>query len=98
LPASTHALLAQDENVRRKQAEIKRKVGEEAAAQGDGKRQKQWWEQPQERREGEDEDEEDDVDWYQKEVRGKQEGGIAVQPSSTILRTASTNRHLGRLS
>jgi hypothetical protein len=67
----------QEENVRRKQAELKRKqhaADEEAEAQGGGKRQKQWWEQPHLREEGEERGEheqaDDDVEWYRQEVGG----------------------------
>jgi hypothetical protein len=56
----------QEENVRRKQVELKRKAEEAAAAQGGGKRPKGWWEAREEGGEGQAED--DDVEWYRQEV------------------------------
>jgi hypothetical protein len=70
--------LVQEENVRRKQADLKRKAAEaaaEAAAKGGGKRQKGWWEAPQEGdKAGSDEE---DVEWYRKEVGACTEAGCS---------------------
>ena len=71
-PHSRH----QDENVRRKQADLKRKahaVAEAEAAKQGGKRQRQWWEERPERGEdgegGYQYEQDDDVEWYRQEVQ-----------------------------
>ncbi|PSC71677.1 Peter Pan [Micractinium conductrix] len=76
----------QDENVRRKQADLKRKahaVAEAEAAKQGGKRQRQWWEERPERGEdgegGYQYEQDDDVEWYRQEVGEEPEDTVGLK-------------------